>query len=207
MSSKKSDKRGRPRSFDPDKILDKALILFRQNGYLGTSYSDLYAATGLTKPSLYAAFGNKEDTFLAALDRYIATSIRPGEDILANEKDPREAVQKLLVAIVQGLTAKGTPPGCMIAANAACADAADVPDAIRTALSSAGKITPNAIRARLKSARTEQLPPYLNADQLADYFDMVVAGLSALAKQGAPASQLLSAVETAMSFWVSSTNT
>lgn len=61
--------RGRPRSFDPDEVLDKARAVFWNLGYAATSLDDLAAATGLNRPSLYAAFGDKHALYLAALDR------------------------------------------------------------------------------------------------------------------------------------------
>jgi len=112
--------RGRPRSFDSEKTLEQTLGLFWHRGYLGTSYTDLCAETGLTKPSLYAAYGNKEKTFLTALDLYVSRYVQPGIDSLDREANAREAIRLLLVATVEGLTAEGTPPGCMIATNAAC---------------------------------------------------------------------------------------
>jgi AcrR family transcriptional regulator len=61
--------RGRPRSFDPDAVLDKARAVFWNLGYAATSLDDLAAATGLNRPSLYAAFGDKHALYLAALER------------------------------------------------------------------------------------------------------------------------------------------
>ncbi len=61
---------GRPRAFDLDHALDQALQVFWQKGYEGASLSDLTKAMGINRPSLYAAFGNKEDLFRKVLDRY-----------------------------------------------------------------------------------------------------------------------------------------
>ena len=61
--------RGRPRSFDPDEVLDKARAVFWNLGYAATSLDDLAAATGLNRPSLYAAFGDKHALYMAALER------------------------------------------------------------------------------------------------------------------------------------------
>ena len=61
--------RGRPRSFDPDEVLDRAREVFWNLGYAATSLDDLAAATGLNRPSLYAAFGDKHALYMAALER------------------------------------------------------------------------------------------------------------------------------------------
>ena len=61
---------GRPRAFDAEKALDRAMQVFWRKGYLGTSLSDLTDAMGINRPSLYAAFGNKKSLFRKALDRY-----------------------------------------------------------------------------------------------------------------------------------------
>lgn len=64
--------RGRPRSFDTDEVLDRVRDTFWRYGYAGTSMDQLSAATGLHKPSLYGAFGDKKKLYLAALDNYLA---------------------------------------------------------------------------------------------------------------------------------------
>lgn len=69
MVQKEARPRGRPRSFDPDVVLDRARAVFWNLGYAATSLDDLAAATGLNRPSLYAAFGDKHALYLAALDR------------------------------------------------------------------------------------------------------------------------------------------
>lgn len=69
MVQKEPRTRGRPRSFDPDEVLDKARAVFWNLGYAATSLDDLAAATGLNRPSLYAAFGDKHALYLAALKR------------------------------------------------------------------------------------------------------------------------------------------
>ncbi len=61
---------GRPREFDLDTALERAMLVFWRRGYEGASMSDLTASLGVAKPSLYAAFGNKEQLFRAVLDRY-----------------------------------------------------------------------------------------------------------------------------------------
>lgn len=200
------DNRGRPRSFDSETVLDQALGLFWRQGYLGTSYTDLCAKTGLTKPSLYSAYGNKEQTFVAALDLYISRYVQPGIDGLEREPDAREAIRRLLVRTTEGLTAEGTPPGCMIATNAACVEAPDIPVVVADAIRAATRKTPNAITTRLTRGQADgQLPPATSVSAMAAFYDTLITGFSNLAKQGAQENALLEAIDIAMLIWPSAT--
>jgi len=199
-----ADNRGRPRSFDSEKTLEQALGLFWQQGYLGTSYSDLCAKTGLSKPSLYAAYGNKERTFLTTLNLYVSRYVQPGIDSLDREANAREAIRLLLVATVEGLTAEGTPPGCMIATNAACIGAPGIPQAVADAIKEAARKTPDAIAIRLTKAQADrQLPPGTSAEALTVFYGTLISGLSGLAKQGTSQSELTQALDMAMLVWPS----
>ena len=201
-----TDSRGRPRSFDKQETLKQALGLFWKQGYLGTSYSDLCAETGLTKPSLYAAYGNKEKTFLAALELYVSIYVRPGIGDLESEPDAREAIHTLLVETVKGLTAEGTPPGCMIATNAACIEAPGISPTVADAIKVAVGKTPKAIAICLTNAQTiGQIPSSANINALTAFYSTLITGLSGLAKQGTSQAELMHAVNIAMMVWPSNT--
>jgi AcrR family transcriptional regulator len=103
---------GRPRSFDADAALDRALEVFWRHGYEGTTLTDLTAAMGINKPSLYAAFGNKEELFAKVLARYLDGPGAYTADAL-DAPTGREVVERLVHGAV-GLTAgENTPPGCL----------------------------------------------------------------------------------------------
>jgi len=194
-----AETRGRPRIFDKVKTLEQALGLFWRRGYIGTSYSDLCAVTGLTKPSLYAAYGNKEETFLAALELYVSRYVQPGITGLESEANIRDAIHKLLVETVNGLTAKGTPPGCMIATNAACMEAPAISRSVADAIKLASRKTPKAIAACLAKAQVAgQIPSNASLSALTAFYGTLITGLSGLAKQGTPRSELMQAVDMAM---------
>src|SRR5207244_10784430 len=86
--------KGRPREFDTEKALDAALLLFWRHGYEGTSLAALTDAMGINTPSLYAAFGNKEELFRRALDRYLQ---KPASYLPTALQEPtaRRAAEKL----------------------------------------------------------------------------------------------------------------
>lgn len=192
--------RGRPRTFDQDKVLEQAQALFWERGYPATSYSDLCTTTGLSKPSLYAAFGNKETTFLAALDRYRADHILPALASLEAEPDARRAVLALIAGTVDRFVSG--PGGCMIATNAACAGAPDVPAEVTEAVMRAGTETTKALAARLERARAEgQLPADADIPAFVSFVATVIQGLAARAKIGTSRVDLIATVETAMRAW------
>ncbi|WP_282205041.1 TetR/AcrR family transcriptional regulator [Kitasatospora fiedleri] len=103
---------GRPRAFDPRTALDRALELFWRQGYEGTSLSDLTAAMGINRNSLYATFGNKEELFRKALDRYFTG---PGAFAAEALEEPtaRAVVERMLLGAVELTGGTHAPPGCL----------------------------------------------------------------------------------------------
>ncbi len=95
MVQKETKPRGRPRSFDPDEVLDKARAVFWNLGYAATSLDDLATATGLNRPSLYAAFGDKHALYMAALDRSRTEATTALGAALATEAPLRAVLQTI----------------------------------------------------------------------------------------------------------------
>lgn len=102
---------GRPREFDEDEVLDRALGVFWEHGYEATSLSDLMRATGLAKGSLYKAFGDKRAFFVRALERYLAQG-REHLGGMVREHAPKEALRLWLANIVGSATCSGVRRGC-----------------------------------------------------------------------------------------------
>src|SRR5215472_2656585 len=104
--------RGRPRAFDEDAALDQAIRVFWAHGYEGAPVSELAAAMGINKPSLYAVFGGKEELFRRALARYRDTYVAYAPATL-DAPTAYAAVEGYLRAAVDALTDAGHPPGCL----------------------------------------------------------------------------------------------
>jgi AcrR family transcriptional regulator len=187
---------GRPRAFDTDKALDRALQVFWQKGYEGTSLSDLTRAMGINRPSLYAAFGNKEALFRKALDRYADGPAGYVRDALA-EPTARAVVERLLQGAVDLLTDPRTPPGCLMVQGALCCG--EAADSVRQELASRRAAGEAALRQRFKRAmRDGNLPADADCGDLARFVATVIHGMSVQAAGGAKRRELLSVVRTAL---------
>src|ERR1700722_4582159 len=123
--NKSSGLMGRPRSFDVDRGLDRALRVFWRKGYEGTSLSDLTTAVGVNRPSLYAAFGDKKALFRKALGHYLTGPAAYTEEAL-KEPTARAVVERLLQGAADLNTAPRNPGGCLMVQGAlACSEASD----------------------------------------------------------------------------------
>ena len=119
-------RRGRPRAYQPEIALGKALDLFRKDGFAATSLDDLSAATGMNRPSLYGAFGDKRELYIKSYARYRADARAAMLDIFREELPIRKRLQRIYaVALDIYLSGEAGPRGCftvMTAASEAVAD-------------------------------------------------------------------------------------
>jgi len=191
--------KGRPREFDADKALEKAMMVFWRKGFEGTSLPDLTKAMGINRPSLYAAFGNKESLFRKALDRYAEGPIAFGREAL-NEPTARKVAERLLRGAVDMLTCPGNPKGCLWVQGAlACGEEAQ---SLRKELIMRRKKGEAAICRRFARAVAEgDLPADADPADLARYIAMTNAGMAVLAAGGAGREELLRVVEMALRAW------
>src|ERR1700759_4874912 len=107
-------RRGRPRAYEPDIALGRALDLFRQDGFAATSLDDLSAATGMNRPSLYGAFGDKRELYIKSYQRYRADARAAMLDIFRGELPIRTRLQRIYeVALDIYLSGEAGPRGCL----------------------------------------------------------------------------------------------
>jgi AcrR family transcriptional regulator len=190
---------GRPREFDLDKALEQALHVFWRQGYEGTSINDLTQAIGITKPSLYAAFGNKEELFRKALDRYIDGPAGYVQTAMA-KPTVREVVEQLLFGAVDAVTNPENPPGCLaVQAALCCGDAAE---SIKQELMSRRATGEDDLRKRFERAVAEgDLAADTDAGDLARYISAILQGMAVQAAGGATRDELQKVARMALKTW------
>ncbi|PIO96926.1 TetR/AcrR family transcriptional regulator [Pleomorphomonas carboxyditropha] len=179
---------GRHREFDPERALEAALVVFWRKGYEGTSFEDLTQATGVARPGLYAAFGNKEALFLKVLDRYEATYVAFMREALG-EPHARDVVRRILEGNAIVHTLDGESRGCLgINGAMACSDEGEP---VRQELVRRRAASEAALRDRLERARREgDLPADADSTVLAAYVMTIGQGMAVQAKAGAPRQKL-----------------
>jgi AcrR family transcriptional regulator len=192
-------KAGRPREFDADQALDRALQIFWQKGYEGASLPELTAAMGINRPSLYAAFGNKEALFRRAMERYVSG---PAAYFGAALEQPtsRAVVECVLQGAIDLVTGAGNPRGCFLVQGALACGAMAQP--ARDALAKRRNSGIVRLKRRFKRAVAEgDLPPACPPDDLARYVVAVVHGMSVQAAGGATRQQLQRVAKLALRSW------
>jgi AcrR family transcriptional regulator len=179
---------GRPKQFDPDEALCAALQVFWKQGFDGASLTDLTDAMGITRPSLYATYGNKEELFRKVLDRYEQSHLWFVAEALA-EPSVRHAIERLLSGYAQVLTDPMHPPGCLGVNSAVCGG--DESTAIRKELIARRSLSEETIRERLERASADgELPPGEDPADWARYVMSVGLGMAVKAASGSTRAEL-----------------
>lgn len=191
--------RGRPPAFRHEEALDKALHVFWQRGYEGTSMAELTEALGMNKPSIYAAFGNKEELFRKALARYQQGAVAYiGAALQA--PTARQVVETLLRKSAELLTDPANPRGCMVVQGAlSCGETAG---AVRQELIARRRGYESALAQRFEQAKAaHDLPADSDCQVLAKYIATVHQGMSIQATSGATREELDRVVDQVLKHW------
>jgi AcrR family transcriptional regulator len=187
---------GRPRAFDVNEALDRAMKVFWSKGYEGASLAELTRAMKINSPSLYAAFGSKEELFHAVLDRYWEWRSDFLSDALAAPTG-REVIERFLRGSADLNTDPNAPPGCLLVLSGlSCGSAART---IPSELARRRAGMERAIRERLERAAAEgDLTPDADPAALAHYVVIVAIGFAVQAAAGATREDLRKVAELAL---------
>ena len=193
----KSAQLGRPRAFDPDMALDRAMHVFWAKGYEGASLSNLTRAMRINRPSLYAAFGNKEQLFEKILDRYMNGPVAWFGKALALPK-ARNVVEQIFLATARMAEDPRAPAGCLLVQGALASGNASARNEVAARRATAEV----ALRRRLQQAKREgDLPKNADPAELAHYVMTVVRGMAVQAAGGATCDQLHRVAQIALRAW------
>jgi TetR/AcrR family transcriptional regulator, transcriptional repressor for nem operon len=184
----------RPRSFDEDAVLDRAVQLFRERGYEATSLADLETHLGLGRQSLYNAFGDKKSLFLKALERYQRAVAEGALSHLTSPGAGLDAIRAFFRASVESLTAPGPKRTCLVA-NTILERGSQDADALLRCTHARAELE-RAFRHALAQAKIRgELAESLDVEAAATLLAVQTYGLNVLAKAGASAGDLHAAVE------------
>jgi AcrR family transcriptional regulator len=190
---------GRVRQFDADDALDRALEVFWARGYEGATLPALTRAMGINRPSLYAAFGNKEQLFRKALDHY-QTGPQSFLREALSQPTARAVVEANFSGFIRMQRDRDTPRGCLIVSGAlVCGEEAEP---VRQELARLRQAAVTAFRERFERAvREGDLPAGTDCATLARYIATVLNGLAVQAASGATEKELRQVAAVAMRAW------
>jgi AcrR family transcriptional regulator len=199
MATREQASVGRPRGFDIDEALERAMLVFWERGYEGATLTDLTEAMGITRTSMYAAFGNKEELFRKALQRYIQG---PASYLVAALQQPtaRQVAEAFLTGSVATTTRSDGPAGCLSVQGALAAG--DSGSSARDALASCREETWVRLRNRFRKAVKEgDLTADTDPGLLARYLLTVGNGIAVQAASGVSRKQLQAVADGALRHW------
>ncbi|RII09653.1 HTH-type transcriptional repressor ComR [Streptomyces sp. YIM 130001] len=199
METKKNGPRGRPRGFDPDEALERAMLVFWEHGYEGASLANLTHAMGISTTSMYAAFGNKEGLFRKALERY---TDGPG-GYMARAMEGSTAlgvVATILSGAIRSTTRPASPRGCLGVHGAL--STSDAGQEVRDLLADWRNDGYVRIRERFQQAVDDgDLPAESDPGLLARYVTTLANGIAVHAASGVSRKELQAMADAALRAW------
>ncbi|MFC7017234.1 TetR/AcrR family transcriptional regulator [Streptomyces viridiviolaceus] len=190
--------RGRPRSFDREAALERALMAFWEHGYEATSVSDLTRVMDIGAPSLYAAFGDKRTLFEEVVREYGTRYGSFGDRALAEEPTARAGIERMLREAAVEYTTPGRPHGCLVIHAAANCSTPEVEESLRERRNANIAAFERRIRADVAAG---VLPEGTDAAALARHAGAIIQGMSQQARDGASREELESLAEIALAVW------
>ncbi|MFC3851534.1 TetR/AcrR family transcriptional regulator [Salinispirillum marinum] len=183
---------GRQRTFDKEDALIKAMEIFWEKGFSGTSLSDLTEGMGINKPSLYSAFGNKEELFVSAINQYANVYGGPHVDKLLDTKSSlQKRVQAYLKSIAKMVTNASLPGGCFVTASTSEAGSGCLPDnAVQAILRINADSTSSLVHFFTEEQAKGNLAANTSPEVLSDYLLTIQFGLAVMARNGTEQSRL-----------------
>lgn len=192
---------GRPRQFDRDAALTKAMHLFWQNGFEATTLSQLKAELGISAPSFYAAFGSKEALFLESVELYLKSHGTVMDCLWDTDLPPREAIELALRRSVRMQVEAGHPTGCMVALGVTSAGMIENAAIIATLTGTRARNRAGLLACVQRGVARNELDPATDVPALAAAFESFLLGLSTLARDGATQKTLDRSVTQILRLW------
>lgn len=193
-------KAGRHRVFNKDVALEQAMEVFWTNGFPGTSLTDLTTAMGINKPSLYSAFGNKEELYKSTLERYVEKQGAIHTKYLSSaNKCLRERLQDYLTSIAEMVTDPELPGGCYVCVSTSEIGGTCIPDNAMQTIIKINKATKHSLIEFFKSELASgNLASEKSAAVIADYIFTLQFGLAVMARNGAKLAELREVIQISM---------
>lgn len=191
---------GRPATFDRDRALNVATDLFWRYGFEGTSIAVLTDALGVTPPTLYAAFGSKDELYRACLRNYRKPTGTDGPSASKSERSARVTVHQFLHSMAERFASPDSPAGCMVASGSLRCGAENG-SAVAAVAAVRAEGLAGFIELLADAVRTGELAGYVDREGLARFYTAVIQGMSIQAIDGASEAALRSIADLAMAAW------
>ena len=190
-------KAGRQRTFDKQIALESAMHVFWSKGYPGTSLADLTAAMGINKPSLYAAFGNKEKLYRSALESYVnKQAVIHNKHLCLADTGLRKRLQSYLTSIAEMVTDPALPGGCFVCISTSEVGGNCIPEEAAQDILNINQVTKSSLSAFFES---EIVAGHISTGRspvvMANYILSLQFGLAVMARNGAELSELIELIK------------